>query len=228
MDDAPDPAMPLDEAEPAPQAGPANLAALGSRLRAERERRKISLRELARRVNVSPSLVSQIERGLVMPSVGSLWLLTTELGLPMDELFSLPERTQTAPESPGKVPPSPPENGPVQRRDSRKKIRLAGGVLWERLTSQSDSEVEFLRVVYEVGAESCPAESLFRHGGSEYAYVLSGRLGLQIGFDSYELSAGDSVSFNAQMPHRLWAIGDEPAVAIWVVVNRTQDSRAGA
>jgi quercetin dioxygenase-like cupin family protein len=100
-------------------------------------------------------------------------------------------------------------------------------VLWERLTAQSGDEVEFLRVVYEVGAESCPADSLFRHGGHEYAYVLSGRLGLQIGFDSYELEAGDSVSFNAQMPHRLWAIGKEPAVAIWVVLNRTQDSRAG-
>jgi transcriptional regulator with XRE-family HTH domain len=220
-------AIPPDDARPAPQAGAGGLPSLGNRLRSERERQKISLRELARRVNVSPSLVSQIERGLVMPSVSTLWLLTTELGLPIDELFSLSERAEPPPAAPGKAEPPPAARGPVQRRDSRKRIRLAGGVLWERLTAQSGDEVEFLRVVYEVGAESCPADSLFRHGGHEYAYVLSGRLGLQIGFDSYELEAGDSVSFNAQMPHRLWAIGKEPAVAIWVVLNRTQDSRAG-
>jgi hypothetical protein len=34
------------------------------------------------------------------------------------------------------------------------------------------------------------------------------------------------VSFSAQMPHRLWAIGGEPATAIWVVINRTGDVRA--
>jgi transcriptional regulator with XRE-family HTH domain len=222
----PDPAIPPEEEKPAQQPGAVNLASLGNRLRGQRERRKISLRELARRVNVSPSLVSQIERGLVMPSVGTLWLLTTELGLAIDELFSLPERTGSTPGPAGRDGAAA-ASGPVQRRDSRKRIRLAGGVLWERLTAQSDDEVEFLRVVYEVGAESCPADSLFRHGGHEYAYVLSGRLGLQIGFDSYELEAGDSVSFNAQMPHRLWAIGEEPAVAIWVVLNRTNDSRTG-
>jgi transcriptional regulator with XRE-family HTH domain len=218
-----DPATPPEEAKPAPQPGAANLASLGNRLRSERERRKISLRELARRVNVSPSLVSQIERGLAMPSVGTLWLVTTELGIAIDELFSLPERSTPAPAT-GKAGATA-SRGPVQRRDSRKRIRLAGGVLWERLTAEADDAVEFLRVVYEPGAESCAADELFRHGGIEYAYLLSGRLGLQIGFDSYELEAGDSVSFNAQMPHRLWAIGAEPAVAIWVVVNRSNDGR---
>jgi transcriptional regulator with XRE-family HTH domain len=212
---------------PEAEASSINLNSLGTRLRAERERLEISLRELARRINVSPSLISQIERGLAMPSVSTLWLLATELGLTIDELFSSSER---APQSPGqKTLPatdgtSP--KGPVQRRGDRKRIKLAGGVLWERLTAQSDDEVEFLHVNYQPGAESCPPDSLFRHGGKEYAYILSGRLGLQIGFESYELEAGDSVSFSAQMPHRLWAIGTEPVTAIWVVINRTNDGRA--
>jgi quercetin dioxygenase-like cupin family protein len=80
-------------------------------------------------------------------------------------------------------------------------------------------------VRYEAGAESCPEDSLFRHEGKEYAYVLEGRLGVQIGFERYELGPGDSVSFNSVHPHRLWAIGDEPAVAIWAVVNRAGDFR---
>ena len=116
-------------------------------------------------------------------------------------------------------------SGHVQRKDSRKCIRLAGGVEWERLTAQSDDHVEFLLVRYEVGAESCPEQSLLRHGGKEYAFVMSGRMGVQIGFETYELTAGDSMSFNYQIPHRLWTIGNEPVVAIWTIVNRTNDAR---
>jgi transcriptional regulator with XRE-family HTH domain/mannose-6-phosphate isomerase-like protein (cupin superfamily) len=61
---------------------------LGSRLRAERQRRSLSLRELARRINVSASLVSQIETGRVRPSVSTLMALVTELELSLDNLFS--------------------------------------------------------------------------------------------------------------------------------------------
>jgi transcriptional regulator with XRE-family HTH domain/quercetin dioxygenase-like cupin family protein len=61
---------------------------LGARLRAERQRRNLTLRELARRVNVSASLVSQIENGRVRPSVSTLMALVTELELSLDNLFS--------------------------------------------------------------------------------------------------------------------------------------------
>ena len=64
-------------------------------------------------------------------------------------------------------------------------INLASGVIWERLTPERDPSVEFLRVIYDVGSESCPAESLVTHGGREYGYVISGRLGVRIDFDEY-------------------------------------------
>ena len=64
-----------------------------------------------------------------------------------------------------------------------------------------------------------------RHGGKEYGYVTRGRLGVRIGFDEYELRPGMAISFDSSSPHRLWAIGDEPAEAIWVVVGRQNDSR---
>jgi quercetin dioxygenase-like cupin family protein len=64
-----------------------------------------------------------------------------------------------------------------------------------------------------------------RHGGSEHGYVLSGRLGIRVGSETFELHAGDAVSFNSENPHRLWTIGKKPAVAIWVVLNRSNDRR---
>lgn len=199
-----------------------SIAGLGAKLRSSRERRGISVRELARRVNVSPSLVSQIEHGTVMPSVATLYAIVNELALGLDELFQSkpPPVTDGRADSRADV-----REGPVCRGDNRQAIRLAGGVRWELLTPAPDPELEFLYVVYEPGAQSCPKDSLVRHGGMEYAYLISGRLGVRIGFNEYELRAGDSISFDAQSPHRLWAIGRSPAVAIWAVLNRHGDER---
>ena len=71
---------------------------VGSRLRQERERRGMSLRELARRVGVSPSLVSQIELDRVNPSVSTLYALVSELGMTMSDVFG--DGAQPAPPSP--------------------------------------------------------------------------------------------------------------------------------
>ncbi|MEO8257752.1 MAG: XRE family transcriptional regulator [Acidobacteriota bacterium] len=218
--------MPAKKVKPVPvdPPRPASVSAdLGVRLREGRERKNFTVRGLARYVGVSPSLVSQIERGRVMPSVGTLYAIANQLELVVDDLF----RDAGAPRA-ERALASGDAADPVQRGHNRNTIRLAEGVRWERLTPRPDPEVEFLKVVYEVGAESCGQESLIRHGGHEYAYILSGKLGLKIGFEEFELGPGDSITFDAQMPHRLWTIGKKPAEAIWVVYNRHGDSRTQA
>jgi mannose-6-phosphate isomerase-like protein (cupin superfamily)/DNA-binding XRE family transcriptional regulator len=60
---------------------------LGPRLRLVRASRHLSVRELARRVGCSASLISQIERGVSVPSVGVLYSLATELGSSLDYLL---------------------------------------------------------------------------------------------------------------------------------------------
>jgi transcriptional regulator with XRE-family HTH domain len=195
---------------------------IGPKLRQARERKNLSLRGLARYVGVSPSLVSQIERGRVMPSVGTLYSITNELGLVVDDLFAGVKNghRQRADMDMAAVV------NPVLRTGQRKIITLADGVRWERLTPTPDKDVEFLVVVYEVGAESSAKDTLIRHGGKEYAFMLRGLLGIKIGFEEFELGPGDSIAFDAQMPHRLWTVGREPAEAIWVVLNRHGDNRA--
>ncbi len=188
-------------------------------MRQERHRKGMTVREIARRVGVSPSLISQIERDKVNPSVSTLWGLVTVLGLTMGDLFS-----EEAP--PGVQPTSTPHpSGPATLPGHRAVINLETGVHWERLTAGSDPIVEFLTVEYPPGAASCDENSLVRHGGKEYGYVVSGRLGVRIGFDEYELGPGMAISFDASAPHRLWAIGSQPAEAIWVVVGRQNNSR---
>ncbi len=193
---------------------------IGPRLRAQREQMGLSLREVARRIGVSASLISQIERDKVNPSVSTLYALVQELRLTMGDLFA----TDDAPLPSGPAP-SAAAASPLVAAEQRAVINLASGVTWARLTPSADPTLEFLHVVYDVGSESCPEDSLVRHGGKEYGYVLSGRLGVRIGFDEYDLGPGDAVSFDSSSPHRLWALGDEPAEAIWVVVGRQSDNR---
>jgi transcriptional regulator with XRE-family HTH domain len=202
---------------------PSERSPIGARLREERERQGISLREIAARIGVSKSLISQIERDKVTPSVGTLYALVSQLGLTMGDIFP----AGNAPAGPQPVRPAPPA-GPMATPETRAMITLESGVRWERLTAERDPLVEFLYVVYPPGAVSCPEDSLMRHGGKEYGYVISGRLGVRIGFDEYELEPGGSISFDSSSPHRLCAIGDEPAVAIWVVVGRQGDGRVPA
>jgi mannose-6-phosphate isomerase-like protein (cupin superfamily) len=115
--------------------------------------------------------------------------------------------------------------GPIQRSGDRQRIRLASGVLWERLTTTSEPGVEFLYVIYEIGGASSEADAFQRHSGHEWGYILSGQLRVTIGFREYVLEAGDSVSLDSTTPHRLENAGDVPVHAIWFVEGRDSAAR---
>jgi mannose-6-phosphate isomerase-like protein (cupin superfamily) len=109
--------------------------------------------------------------------------------------------------------------------EDRKAIDLASGVRWEQLTADTEQGVDFLHAIYEVGGASTPDESLMRHHGREYGYVVSGKMGIQLGFELFELKPGDSIAFDSTEPHRLFNLGEEPVHAIWFVVGRGADDR---
>jgi len=195
----------------------------GSRLRAERQRQGVGVRELSRRIEVSASMISQIERGRVMPSVNTLFAITTVLGISLDALLGggaaaiVSGNGKGAEGSEdGRAAGSP----LVQRHDAGQSVGLASGVRWELLTPEPDTAVEFLRTIYAPGSESTPPDALIRHGGHEYGTVTEGRLGVTVGFETFQLEAGDSISFASTTPHRLFNDGPERAVAIWFVVAR--------
>lgn len=199
---------------------------IGRRLREERHARGLSLRHLADLLGVSPSLISQIETGRARPSVSTLYALATELNVSLDDLL-FPEVEHAADGATVAEPTAGRDRAaersrvePVVRDGDRKRIRLASGVIWERLTAASDPELEFLYVTYEVGGASGPADGFQRHGGHEWGFVLSGTLGVKIGFDDYELGPGDAVSFDSTTPHRLYNRGAEPVHAVWFVLGR--------
>ena len=198
-------------------------AEVGERLRERRKELSLSVRELARRVAVSASLISQIENGKTSPSVGTLYAIVSEMDLSLDEVFSGDADPSRRGANGGGRDTGVPS--PVVTERERKEISLGSGVRWQRLTRSADPNVDFLHVIYEPGSASCAEDHLMRHAGQEYGFVISGRLSVTVGFDTFELDPGDSISFDSTRPHRLAAVGAEPVHAIWTVVGRTGDPR---
>ena len=201
---------------------------VGRRLRAHRELRELSLRELARRLGISPSAISQIETGKSRPSVSTLYAIVSELGMSLDELFTgAGQRPRPVGPSARVIQPararartSGRESHNVERVGQRNAIELETGVRWERLTRHADPDADFLYVVYDVGGSSCQSDRFIRHAGREYGLVLSGTLEVIVGYDSYVIGPGDSICFDSTVPHCLRNIGDEPVHGIWFVVGR--------
>ncbi len=199
-------------------------AALGPRLRAIRLARGIGLRELARRLELSPSSISQIETGKMQPSVRTLYAFAEELGVTVDEvLFAsgplVPPLPAVGPQ-PSEAPPSPGPGLAVQRADERPSITLNSGVTWERLMLWADEDVEFIEATYEPGGASSAPEGFVRHNGHEFGYVLEGTLRVVVGFDEFILGPGDVITFPSSTPHRLSNEGTETVRAVWVVRGR--------
>jgi transcriptional regulator with XRE-family HTH domain len=198
---------------------PEPLDEIGDRLREERVRAGISQRELARRLGLSPSLISQLESGQSKPSVATLYAIVTELGVSLDQVIRGPDRADAAADVAASN-----DGSPVLRPADRVAIDLDSGVRWEELAAHREEGVDFLEAIYEVGGSSTPDRSLMRHHGREYGYIVSGTLDIQIGFERHRLEPGDSIAFDSTVPHRLFNEGDDPVHAIWFVVGRQDDN----
>jgi transcriptional regulator with XRE-family HTH domain len=171
---------------------------------AHRQARQLRVTELARAAGVSPSLLSQIERGRSRPSVSTLFAIAEALQVPVDSFFRSPPVTAgTTGALPSAGPAGPAAESPssyLVRRGDRAVIDIEGGVRWERLTPAALDNIEFLELVYAPGGQS--SHVLYRHPGQEMIVVLSGRLDIFVGFERYEVEAGDSMHFPSMVPHR--------------------------
>lgn len=203
---------------------------IGKRLRAARENQNLSLRDLAARVDVSASLLSQIENGRSNPSVNTLYRIAVELSLPMDYFFvvnqaaaeeSASDRTASEARVEHVAQSNVFDDGeetvaaPVLRAPGRPAIELNGGVTWTRLTADAEQAIEFLEITYAAGAQS--GERMSRHAGREFGLIVEGTLTLELSFERYEMGPGDSIIFDSETPHRLSNNGDTPVRAFWVV-----------
>ena len=200
------------------------MAHVGERIRLARESAGISVRELARRIDVSASHVSQVERGLASFSVRALYSVVHILGISMDSLFEESAIEAASPSLHDEVIATS-QDGPldeagiVLRRASRPAMQLQSGPRWERLTAKPEVGHEFIEVIYKPALGAAPPEDFIRHPGREYGIITKGTLSVQVGFGRAEMSAGDSIAFDSSIPHRFWNETGEEVVAVWFVLD---------
>lgn len=181
-----------------------------ARLKAARVEAGLSVRELSRRVGISASMLSQIENGRAQPSVATLYALVSKLSISLDGLLT------------GNAVRFQRRETPVVTPSNRAVLVMDTGIIWERLTAGPDPIVDALLVTYPPGSSSSSGRGLMRHSGHEYGFLLSGRLTLHLGFETFALEPGCSISFDSATPHAYVNEGSEAAQGIWHVVGHSQ------
>ena len=165
------------------------LTAVGPRLRALRQRRRLTLTQLSEETGVSVSTLSRLESGQRRPTLELLLPLARAHQVPLDELVGAPETG-----------------------DPRVHLRpraAAGGMTVVPLTRRPGG-IQAFKMVY---APRTPAgePELKTHEGYDWVYVLSGRLRLLLGEHDVDLGPGEVAEFDTRTPHWIGNPYGEPA-----------------
>jgi transcriptional regulator with XRE-family HTH domain len=183
--------------------GPEAIAAIGPRVRALREAMGLSLRDLSARTAVSAPMLSQVERGETSPTLAVAARIAGGLDLSLSQLLRLDEGSHLAMVRAGE--------GRSRTRGGHTTTELTAGLPGQR----ADVSRHELAPAASTGGPSDPP--LHEPGSRETAIVLEGELTLEVDGEHHVLAAGDSVTFDADLPHGFRNDGTEPARFIAVV-----------
>ncbi len=189
------PYNPMTQAVAEPPATTA-APAVGPRIRALREAMGLSLRDLAERSGVGAQTLSQVERGETSPTLTSAAKIAAGLELTLSQLLRLDEGQHVA----------------VSRASGRRRYDR-GGHRFEELTppmpgQRADVSLHALEPGATTGGRTDPP--MHEPGSRETAVVTAGTLALVVDGSRYDLQAGDSVTFDADLPHHFENDGEDP------------------
>lgn len=175
---------------------------IGDKILKFRKNQNLSIRELAELANVTPSMLSQIERGLANPSVNSLKSIASALNVPIFTFFTSEVVKEDL----------------IVRSDNRKKVILPGSddVIYEMLVPGVTDKLEFAIMNLSPHTSSC--NDYIHHNGYEISYVLEGEVNLYFEDEKFTLYKGDSIKIPAGINHRWENNSEEESKIIFAVV----------
>ncbi|MDA3899412.1 MAG: XRE family transcriptional regulator [Spirochaetes bacterium] len=174
----------------------------GEKIRAIREKKKITMREVAEKASVSESLMSQIERNKISPAIDTLLRIADVLDIDLEYLFIDYKKNRCV----------------NIVRSQQRDVYKVKDVLYEQLCrtpGKTEYGIEAYMMQIEVGGESKSEE--YGHPGKELGVIIEGQGVFKIGSESYVIEEGDSISFDSDIPHRLINDGKKPLKAFWVI-----------
>jgi len=164
------------------------LDAVGPRLKQLRQRRDITLSDLAAETGISTSTLSRLEAGLRRPTLEQLLPLARAYGVTLDELVDAP-------------PTGDPRINlrPIPTRDGSTILPL----------SRRPGGIQAYKFVLPAGRDDATPD-LRTHEGYDWAFVLSGRLRLVLGEHDLILEPGEAAEFDTRTPHWFGATSSGP------------------
>jgi transcriptional regulator with XRE-family HTH domain len=171
---------------------------LGRKLRFYRLKLDITLKDLAGKIGVTPSLLSQIEHGKASPSLQTLRSIAEVFNIPIGILFEMNSR------------PSP---SPLVKKNTFKRIITEGNVKHSLLSPGYDDIEMFIN---EFPPNSATGTVPYSHDGIECGYLLKGTLIIEVDGMEYVMEEGDSVVFDSYRPHRIINRSETSATGVWV------------
>lgn len=171
---------------------------LGNVIRRIRKHKGMTVTELAEAASMSASYISQMERGLISPSVTALHQLSEALGVPTFYFFVEEDQLDI-----------------VVRAHERKVMDIDSTARYELVSPSLRRNMQLVQCTLPVGQST--RKEPFPHRGEEAAYVVRGRVELTVGEHEYVLEAGDCAQFEAALPHKYRNIGEEDAVILFSI-----------
>ena len=191
-----------------PEAQSTGKIDLGARIKSMRTRANLSQTELARQVGVTPSSISQIESGLIYPSLPALFRMAEVFVVDMGTLFRS-EHQEAGPvvfkqkDLPAAAPPGMADTG----------------VRYWRVPQIEASGRHRPRLIEIPPGTRLPGH-FFHHKGVEIGYLIDGRLRLTFRERDYEVTAGDFIFIDDGWPDAWENTGKTPAHLLWLVTGR--------
>ena len=183
------------------------LTPVGERIKQVREQAGLSLQDLAERTGYSAALLNQIENHMVSPPLGALGKIAHALGVRIGDLWG---------EGAG-------EPYAIVRKGERRQVSrfaskegVAYGYTYESLGfGKKDRHIEPFLITLEPPTVPNPKPSV--HEGEEFLFVLEGRMEVTLAGHTDVLEPGDSILYDASVPHRVTCHGGKPARILAVI-----------
>ena len=169
---------------------------LGMHLRRLRQAQSLTLRALAEQVGVTPSALSQIERGTSEPTLGTLWRLGRALNASLFDFFAAQEAPAVD----------------VTRAGDRTVVEFER-FRYEVMARSAQRGIDLFTLRLEPG--DGPVRDAVSHAGEEAGMVVEGQMDVIVAGETHRLGPGDAIWFISGQPHSFAAVGDEPCLSVW-------------
>ena len=177
---------------------------IGEKLKKSRNDKGMSLRELATKVELSASFLSQIEQGKASPSIENLKKIAHTLDVRVSYLIEDEEDDI--------------RNIEYTKKENIKYIESLESNVKMGLLISNNKEQNMEPIIYEIGIDGESGKDFYSHGTSEeFVYIIEGELEIYVANKKYKLSKGDSLYFKSSLKHRFKNTSKKEVRVLWVV-----------